>query len=434
MVQAIKATKLKKAKKPKKIKLKRSNKKGKSSAFVPVAPPPPAQIFNLGNQRTVLGSSAFNVSHYLSYYEAVTQRRQLLQQAVQKRTTPNQLNATQLDFLNQHGGPNNSAWQYQSTWLINAAVGQFDTTERRRLNIPNNLPLNESTYQKALAAYNRVTDKSLIGTIVEKIQNFSAPLTQLVQTFGAATSGVIKQLIDGLQQVVAAFFPNQLKTMDIRQGYIGDCYLLAGINALGEHGDPQTQAMLRNAVQFNDDGTINVSFAGLGVQDWDANGNPIYTNYTVTPQALQWFEQQDGFSRGNSPLGVRAIEVAYAMHRAGLTRLDTQAQRVQAHSALSAGYLDEGIEALTGMPSEYITTSGLTQAQLAAKLTQPGVQAITAGTSPNPVSPLVPSHAYTITAYNAARHVVTVENPWQTSQPFEISANAFANYSVTVKA
>jgi Calpain family cysteine protease len=437
-VSAVKKVKVKKVKAakvkaPKKAKVKKS--KGKVVQVIPPTPvaPPPPPLFSLPDQRVTSSGNQFNVSHYIEYYQAVNGKRQLLQSAVQNRANYNTLTPEQQAFLNKFGGPNSSSWFSNATLRINQEVRPFDLAERQRLKVPPGVPLDETTYQQALTGYNRIENKSLIGAVIEKFQNFSNALNNLIRSFGAAAGGVIQQLAQGLQNIMAAFFPQQLDTMDIQQGYVGNCYLLAGINALGENGDADTQAMLRDATQFNEDGSIKVSFAGLGVKDWDAQGNPVYTSYTVTPEAMRWFEQHDRFSRGNSPLGVRAIEVAYGMHRAGLTSLNSPGQLEQAQQALWAGTLDEGIRALTGLQSQYFSSAGMTPSQLAAQFNNPKAQAITAGTSANPPSPLVPSHAYTVTAYDQATNMVTVENPWYTSQPFQVSANSFAYYATTLK-
>ena len=436
----VKKAKVKKAKAPKKAKAIKG--KGRVVPFAPVAPapvappppaPPPAPVFDLPNLRVLSSGDQFNVSKYIEYYQAVSAKRQLLQAAVQNRTSFNSLTPEQQAFLNKFGGPNSSSWLSSATLRINQEVRPFDLAERQRLKIPHGVPLDDATYQQALTSYNRIENKSLIGAIVEKIQNFSNALNNLVRAFGAAAGGVIQQLRNGLQNLVAAFFPQQLDTMAIQQGYVGNCYLLAGINALGENGDAETQTLLRDATQFNADGSIKVTFAGLGVKDWDAQGNPVYTSYDITPEALQWFEQHDRFGRGTTPLGVRAIEVAYGMHRAGLTSLSTPAQYEQAQQALWSGTPHEGIQALTGLQSQYFTSNGMSPSQFATQFNNPKAQAITAGTSANPPSPLVSSHAYTITAYDQATNMVTVENPWETSQPFQVNANHFAYYAVTLK-
>jgi hypothetical protein len=389
----------------------------------------------LGDQRIQSRGDRLTVSSYMNYYENVQNRRTLLQQAVSNRSNYASLSPEQKTFLDQNGGVNNSKWNStgQTTLAVNQAVSAFDTAERDRLNIPDMLPLSASEYSKAKARYDSISDKSLIGRVVDKVMNFTSAVNGIISAFGAAAGGVISQLTQGLQNVLAAFFPNQLNTMDIRQGYVGNCYLLAGINALGEHGDADTQAMLRDAVQFNPDGSIKVTFAGLGVKDWDAEGNPVYTSYTVTPGALRWFEQNDGFGRTNTPLGVRAIEIAYGMHRAGLAQATTASQFQVARNALDAGYLHEGIEALTGMTSTYRQTASTSRSQFTTDFASPKLEGVTAATGGSPVHPLVPNHAYTITQYDSGNHRVLVENPWNTSQPFWVNAAAFEWYSFTNK-
>lgn len=123
-----------------------------------------------------------------------------------------------------------------------------------------------------------------------------------------------------------------LKRENIRQGSIGDCWLVSAIGGVGGT-DPQ---FIRDHVQRNPDGSYTVTMYDKqgGFWPWDPT---TFKEAKVTVPA-EYFKNGVKDSGGN-PSVASIYEAAAAMHRGG-----------SAHD-INGGYVSEGLELVTGRPA-----------------------------------------------------------------------------------
>lgn len=202
---------------------------------------------------------------------------------------------------------------------------------------------------------------------------------------------------------------NPVHPNDVRQGGLGDCWVLAGLAAVARtHPD-----VVRNAVRDNGDGTYTVTF--YEPRSWYDPRGPKKVEVTVTSD----FPMKDGnpvFAKpGDSvdddpELWVMIVEKAYAQYKGGYDALD------------SGGPPEEFLEALTGQDadidgdSKYEKWRGKDMDGMADAF-EDG-KPIVAGTHGDPKGQLlkdgklVTGHAYWVSGVDRKNKTVTVQNPW----------------------
>jgi hypothetical protein len=206
--------------------------------------------------------------------------------------------------------------------------------------------------------------------------------------------------------------PNGVQASDVRQGAIGDCYLVAALAAVA-NSNPKA---IQDAIKDNRDGTYTVRFYEVG---W--GGSKSETKVTVdadlpanygSPAYAKSTEKVDG--KPNMELWPSLLEKAYAQWKGSYNAIG--------HGGVSGDVM----EALTGNRSQYSRTSGGGDAlwdkvKKAAEAKKP----MTAGSGDkddpkykDPKAGVYGWHAYTVlNAYEKKEgdktvKYVTLRNPW----------------------
>lgn len=189
--------------------------------------------------------------------------------------------------------------------------------------------------------------------------------------------------------------PAAIDDSDERQGYLGDCYLHAGLQALAAHHPELLAQMLRR----NANGTVTVTFAD-GRQ---VVVDPTFvtdTRYTRQPRLAEAPDLDDGRRGGERWAAV--IEKAYATLHGG-------------YDEIWSGRPEEAIEALVGGTSEELDADRVDPADLARRLATGELLTLGTPRRGTPVDgraePLSGHHAYRLVAVDPDRGTATLEDP-----------------------
>jgi len=208
--------------------------------------------------------------------------------------------------------------------------------------------------------------------------------------------------------------PNGVQTADVRQGYIGDCYLAAALASVaGTRPDA-----VKSAIKDNGDGTYTVRFYELG---WDGKKSahmetvdadlPSYSGHAAYANST---EQVDG--KDYMELWPSVVEKAYAAWKGSYDKIG--------HGGQSA----DVITALTGEPCKSAPTAGAgdndplwTRMQKASQDKRP-MTASTGGEEDarykDPQAGVYGWHAYSVLGVEEKKNggkserTVTMRNPW----------------------
>ncbi|MFO0955989.1 MAG: PKD domain-containing protein [Isosphaeraceae bacterium] len=198
---------------------------------------------------------------------------------------------------------------------------------------------------------------------------------------------------------------------DMKQGQVGDCYLIATLGSIAR----SNPTAIANMIADNGDHTYTVRFFADGSPEYvtvdrylpvDSYGRLVFANMGASA------------SSGSGELWMPLIEKAYAQwYETGVYAPNNSGRN--AYASIDSGYLDAVENHLIGAPSsqwEWYGSYSSKAAQIIARLNQPGV-ALTAGTSSSPGGGLVGSHAYVIQSYDASTGLFLLVNPWGSSYP-----------------
>lgn len=196
---------------------------------------------------------------------------------------------------------------------------------------------------------------------------------------------------------------------DLRQGRIGDCYLIAAMQALGMH-DP---AALARLVQPNPNGTFTVTFH-------DGEQVVVSADLPTHPDEGLAFAHNGEHADGGTELWPMLVEKAVA-------------QRAGGWDEIVGGSQSDAIELLTGRASGWIDGADISVADLADRVErgeilglstidapdQDAVDEWLATDAPEPFTRgvtkwerLHQNHAFIVTGVDAAAGTVSVVNPW----------------------
>jgi hypothetical protein len=192
---------------------------------------------------------------------------------------------------------------------------------------------------------------------------------------------------------------------DVRQGYLGDCYLLA---SLGETALRSSQA-------------VKTMFIDNGDQTWTVryyvNGKATYVTvdrYVPTYGGGRFIFANMGrsVSNANEVLWVALAEKAYAQLNESGVLGNWWNPHTNSYSAIEGGDPGMTLQQISGRPysGRWLTSSSFTalvNAWNSGKLISFGSKETNTMTGP-----IVPNHAYALLGYNATNKTFTVFNPW----------------------
>jgi hypothetical protein len=189
--------------------------------------------------------------------------------------------------------------------------------------------------------------------------------------------------------------------LDVAQGSIGDCWFVASMMAVAQ-ADP---TVIEQAITANPNGTYTVRL-------YD-DGAPV--DVTVTPEMVLWPDGSPAFVdnqvRGDDyELWPLVLEKALAIH-------------TRDYAEIEGGYASEGLELLTGKPSDTHRPADFGAAEIDSVLDAGGAVALSSlqkgRADDNPLYQsdagerrLHTGHAYYVSAVDVEAGTVTVVNPW----------------------
>ena len=204
------------------------------------------------------------------------------------------------------------------------------------------------------------------------------------------------------REVSGTLFVNGVSYTDIRQGALGDCYLLAGLGAIAVHSSKPITSMFI----VNGDGTYTVRFYN--------GATPYYI--TVDSQLpvsqadrLVFASAGERYDDPSNELWVPLVEKAYAQ-LAEFGWLDTGGDATNSYAAINAGWPGDVTGQATG--KTVLDLLALDDPRVIAKAFASG-RAVTFITPSQPVSPdVIGDHVYALVGYDARTREFILFNPW----------------------
>ena len=249
------------------------------------------------------------------------------------------------------------------------------------------------------------------------------------------TPGIDKKYLE-YDRVEGRAFTGPVKIEDISQGYLGDCYLVAGLAALAHAAPGVIRDAIRNGKR---DGTYEVSIDRIGdngrnygerrfiLDNWfpTKNDHMLYANGGRKEVARNHIDEFEDYER---PLWPSILEKAFATLAGGYAQLD------------KGGYPDHVFYALTGnKPLNYdlgrINSEESKEAIVALKQGLRRGDPITVETKDRDKVPgIYSNHTYVAVGYTKDK--VILRNPHDTRKPLAVSyadfQKAFDSISIAV--
>lgn len=189
---------------------------------------------------------------------------------------------------------------------------------------------------------------------------------------------------------------------DVHQGYLGDCYLLAG---LGEAA-LKTPSVIQQMFIDNGDGTFTVRFFNNGKADYvtvdrflpvNSSGRLVLNNAGKLASSVA------------NELWVSLAEKAYAqLNASGWLR---GAGGTNSFSSIAGGYIADAFKQITGRATT-LGNSITSMSTIAAAFNGGSLVGFASKGTGTVTAGVVRGHAYAMTGYNAATQTVTLFNPW----------------------
>ncbi|MBE9211662.1 pre-peptidase C-terminal domain-containing protein [Plectonema cf. radiosum LEGE 06105] len=223
------------------------------------------------------------------------------------------------------------------------------------------------------------------------------------------------------QYAQGSLFQNGISHDDIKQGYINDCFFLAGLGATAV----QSPEIIQNMFIDNGDGTFTVRFYNKGVADYVTVDRYLPTNNIGN---FVYANAGDYHGNSNNELWVALAEKAYAqLNESGWINQDN----TNSYNGIgNAGYLSDAFAHITGEKSalgRILNFNTVIDAFSSGEVV--GFGSKSSGVESN----IVTSHAYALIDYNATTQKFTLLNPWSTdntalkSRTLELSWNEISN-------
>ncbi len=287
--------------------------------------------------------------------------------------------------------------------ILNSAKdnGVVDTTEINDLRsiIDNANYLGIQDYVRVLA------DKVVNGNIANKSGNLQvgssdAQLDQLINKW--FLGGDRPETSHTYQYAAGSLFQDGISHDDIRQGYINNCFFLAGLGATLV----QSPEIIQNMFIDNGDGTFTVRFYNQGVADYVTVDRYLPTNNIGN---LVYANAGDYHGNANNELWVALAEKAYAqLNESGQINQDG----TNSYNGIgNAGYLSDAFAHITGEKS---ALGRILNFEKVVDAFESGEVVGFGSKSSGIASNIVTSHAYALVDYDAETETFTLLNPWAT--------------------
>ena len=201
----------------------------------------------------------------------------------------------------------------------------------------------------------------------------------------------------------ASLFPSAPVYTDVRQGNVGDCYLLAGLAEVAI----KNPIAIRNMFIVNGDGTYTVRFYNGQQADYvtvdsylpvDANGQYVFANY------------KQSLANTSIALWVPLAEKAYAqINEEGWLRTDGE----NSYASLDLGWPNDVFTQVTAKPAARTLSlaSTLNFYQFVAAYQTGSMLCVVSNETPTDPR-IADNHVYAVVSYNVATRTVLVFNPW----------------------
>ncbi len=299
----------------------------------------------------------------------------------------------------------------------NGVVSSIEIQDLRRI-INNASDLGMQDYVTVLS------NKVINGDIANKSNNLQAgssaeQLDKLINKWFLGSERA--QTSHTYQEAQGSLFQDGISHDDIRQGYINNCFFLAGLGATLIQS-PET---IQNMFIDNGDGTFTVRFYNQGVADYVTVDKFLPTNNIGN---FVYANAGDYHGNASNELWVALAEKAYAqLNESGWINQDN----TNSYNGISnAGYLSDAFKHITGKKSalgRYLSFDKVVDAFNSGEVIGFGSK------SGGIESKIVASHAYALVDYNADTQKFTLLNPWSTdnnalkSRTLELSWNEISS-------
>ncbi|MHB8973407.1 MAG: C2 family cysteine protease [Pirellulaceae bacterium] len=207
------------------------------------------------------------------------------------------------------------------------------------------------------------------------------------------------------QSFAGSLFVNGPAYEDSDQGYLGDCYFIAAMDAIAD----SLPAAVQNMFIDNGDNTWTVRFYVNGAADYVSVDRYLPTYYSSAVYA----GTGGTFTNSGNELWMALAEKAYAQwNETGNEGRDGR----NAYASIEGGWMQTVSQQVLGKAAQtYWWLNDADKQNLIAAVN--ANKAVTYATNNNPGNGMVGPHAYMVTGYNAATDTFQLYNPWGSTHP-----------------
>ncbi len=207
------------------------------------------------------------------------------------------------------------------------------------------------------------------------------------------------------QSFAGSLFVNGPAYDDSDQGYLGDCYFIAAMDAIAD----SSPVSIQNMFVDNGDNTWTVRFYVNGVADYVSVDRYLPTNSNFAIYAGVGGTYTDS----SNELWMALAEKAYTQwNETGNAGRDGR----NAYASIEGGWMQAVSQQVLGKAAQaYWSLNDSDKQHLVAAVN--ANKAVTYGTKSNPGNGMVGPHAYMVTSYNASTDKFQLYNPWGSSHP-----------------
>lgn len=212
---------------------------------------------------------------------------------------------------------------------------------------------------------------------------------------------------------------------DVKQGGLGDCYLLAALAAVARANPKAIENMIKDNGDGTYDVTIHVDTAWWG-KKLEKKTIKVKPTFPTKDGKPVYAKEGEGGPKGPR-LWVMLIEKAYAIHKGG-------------YDDIEGGFGGPAMEAITGKASEVVKTSSKTEQEIAdlvdakikagAAITAGADWALLKSTKEKAAKDGIPSlqHEYAVSAIDTSALTIDLQNPWGFSHVTALPLSKFKKW------